>query len=97
LSKAAICDGLSQRRSERNRVESGVALSGLVFLDAADDDSLVGAGDHALDVVALMAPVATLVAPYGARLAHALSPRRLETAFGLYLIAVAIRFLISLF
>jgi uncharacterized protein len=47
--------------------------------------------------VVLMAPVATLVAPYGARLAHALSPRRLETAFGLYLIAVAIRFLISLF
>jgi uncharacterized protein len=47
--------------------------------------------------VVLMAPVATLVAPYGARLAHALSQRRLETAFGLYLIAVAIRFLISLF
>jgi uncharacterized protein len=46
---------------------------------------------------ALMAPVATLVAPYGARLAHALSRRRLETAFGLYLIAVALRFLISLF
>jgi uncharacterized protein len=34
--------------------------------------------------VGLMAPVATLVAPYGSRLAHALSPRRLETAFGLY-------------
>jgi uncharacterized protein len=46
---------------------------------------------------ALMAPVATLIAPYGARLAHALSRRRLETAFGLYLIAVALRFLISLF
>jgi uncharacterized protein len=47
--------------------------------------------------VALMAPVATLVAPYGARLAYALSRRRLETAFGLYLIAVALRFLVSLF
>jgi uncharacterized protein len=47
--------------------------------------------------VALMAPVATLVAPYGARLAHTLSRRRLETAFGLYLIAVALRFLVSLF
>jgi uncharacterized protein len=44
-----------------------------------------------------MAPVAALVAPYGARLAHALSNRRLETAFGLYLIVVAVRFLVSLF
>jgi uncharacterized protein len=33
--------------------------------------------------VGLMAPAATLVAPYGARLAHALSRRQLETAFGL--------------
>jgi uncharacterized protein len=47
--------------------------------------------------VALMAPVATLVAPYGVRLAHALSKRRLETTFGLYLIAVAVRFVVSLF
>jgi hypothetical protein len=45
----------------------------------------------------LMAPVATFVAPYGARLAHALSRRQLETAFGLYLLVVALRFLISLF
>ena len=47
--------------------------------------------------VALMAPVAALAAPYGARLAHALSNRWLETAFALYLIAVAARFLVSLF
>lgn len=45
----------------------------------------------------VMAPVAALVAPYGARLAYALSKRRLETAFGLYLIAVAIRFVVSVF
>lgn len=45
---------------------------------------------------ALMAPVATFVAPYGARLAHALPKRRLEIAFGCFLLAVAMRFLVSL-
>jgi len=47
--------------------------------------------------VALMAPVTTFVAPYGAHLAHALSRRRLEKAFGLFLLAVSLRFLVSLF
>ncbi|HXW24433.1 MAG TPA: sulfite exporter TauE/SafE family protein [Xanthobacteraceae bacterium] len=46
--------------------------------------------------VALMAPISSFVAVYGARLAHALSRRRLEIAFGLFLLAVAVRFLISL-
>jgi uncharacterized membrane protein YfcA len=45
---------------------------------------------------ALMAPVATFVAPYGARLAHALPKRRLEIAFGCFLLAVSLRFLASL-
>jgi uncharacterized membrane protein YfcA len=44
----------------------------------------------------LMAPVSSFVAVYGARLAHAMSRRRLEIALGLYLLAVAARFLISL-
>ncbi len=44
----------------------------------------------------LFAPVSVLAAPYGARLAHKWSRRRLETAFGLFLLAVAIRFLFSL-
>jgi uncharacterized membrane protein YfcA len=46
--------------------------------------------------VVLMAPVSSFVAAYGARLAHALSRRRLEVAFGLFLLAVAIRFALSL-
>ncbi len=46
--------------------------------------------------VALMAPIAAYVAPFGARLAHRLPKRRLEIAFGLFLLAVAVRFLISL-
>jgi uncharacterized membrane protein YfcA len=45
---------------------------------------------------ALMAPVASLIAPYGARLAHRLPKRTLEIAFGIFLIAVSFRFLLSL-
>jgi len=44
----------------------------------------------------LMAPVSSFVAVYGARLAHAMSRRRLEIALGLFLLAVAVRFLLSL-
>jgi uncharacterized membrane protein YfcA len=44
----------------------------------------------------LMAPVSSLAAPYGARLAHALPKRRLEIAFGLFLLAVSVRFVFSL-
>jgi uncharacterized membrane protein YfcA len=47
--------------------------------------------------VALMAPVSALAAPYGARIAHALSRRKLESAFGIFLWLVAARFIISLF
>jgi uncharacterized membrane protein YfcA len=46
--------------------------------------------------VVLMAPVSALAAPYGARLAHALSRRKLELAFGIFLWLVAIRFIVSL-
>jgi uncharacterized membrane protein YfcA len=46
--------------------------------------------------VVLLAPVASFTAPYGARLAHALPKRRLEIAFGLFLLAIAVRFLASL-
>jgi len=45
---------------------------------------------------ALMAPVASLVAPLGARLAHALSKRTLEIAFGCFLLLVCVRFVVSL-
>ena len=45
---------------------------------------------------ALMAPVSSLTAPYGARLAHTLSKRRLEMAFGCFLLVACIRFAVSL-
>ena len=46
--------------------------------------------------VILMAPISAMIAPYGARLAHRLSKRKLEIAFGVFLLLVAARFLISL-
>lgn len=45
---------------------------------------------------ALMAPISSYVAPYGARLAHALPRRRLEVAFGCFLLLISLRFLLSL-
>ena len=45
---------------------------------------------------ALMAPVSSVTASYGARLAHALPRRVLEVAFGLFLLAASLRFLASL-
>lgn len=44
----------------------------------------------------LMAPVTSLVAPIGARIAHAMSKRKLEIAFGIFLLLIGIRFVISL-
>jgi len=46
--------------------------------------------------VAMMAPVSSFVAPYGAHLAHRLSRRTLEIAFGCFLQLVALRFLVGL-
>lgn len=46
--------------------------------------------------VLLIAPASVLAATYGARLAHRLSKRRLEIGFGLFLMAVALRFVVSL-
>jgi uncharacterized membrane protein YfcA len=45
----------------------------------------------------VMAPVSSLIAPYGARLAHKLSRRNLEIAFSVFLLLVCARFLVSLF
>jgi uncharacterized membrane protein YfcA len=45
---------------------------------------------------ALMAPLSSLAAPLGARIAHALPKRKLEIAFGIFLWLVALRFVVSL-
>jgi uncharacterized membrane protein YfcA len=46
--------------------------------------------------VVLIAPLSSWVAPFGARLAHKLPKRRLEIAFGIFLLLVASRFLAAL-
>jgi len=46
--------------------------------------------------VALIAPISSFVAPFGARLAHMLPRRRLEIAFGVFLLVVSARFVLSL-
>lgn len=71
----------------------GYMLAGLPQQDLMPPASV---GFVSLIGFALMAPVATLVAPYGARFAHALPKRRLEIAFGVFLLAVSLRFLASL-
>jgi uncharacterized membrane protein YfcA len=47
--------------------------------------------------VVIMAPVSSIAAPYGARLAHRLSRRTLEVAFASFLLLISLRFLISIF
>jgi len=47
--------------------------------------------------VAVVAPMASFMAPYGAHFAHRLSRRTMELAFGCFLQLVALRFLIGLF
>lgn len=44
---------------------------------------------------ACMAPMSMLVAPLGARIAHALPRRKLEIGFGLFMLVMATRFLIA--
>jgi uncharacterized protein len=46
--------------------------------------------------LAVMAPVSSMIAPYGARLAHTLSRRTLEVVFSCFLLLVSARFLVSL-
>jgi len=45
---------------------------------------------------ALMAPVSSYTTSYGVRLAHWLPRRKLEIAFGIFLILVALRFIVSM-
>jgi len=46
--------------------------------------------------VALIAPISSFVAPFGARLAHKLPKRGLEISLGVFLLIVSIRFILSL-
>ncbi len=71
----------------------GYMLAGLPRMSELPPFSL---GFVSLIGVALLAPLGMLLAPVGARLAHAISRRRLEIAFGCYLLIMAGRFAINL-
>jgi uncharacterized membrane protein YfcA len=58
---------------------------------------LLSLGFVSLIGVAIMAPVSSFAAPYGARLAHRLSRRTLEIAFSIFLLLISARFLVSIF
>ncbi|MDX3925336.1 MAG: sulfite exporter TauE/SafE family protein [Shinella sp.] len=47
--------------------------------------------------VLLIVPMTLITAPYGVRMAHAMSKRQLEVGFGLFLVFVAGRFLYSIY
>ena len=72
----------------------GYALAGWPHLAALPPLSV---GFVSLIGFVLMAPVSSYTASYGVRLAHWLPRRRLEIAFGIFLVLVALRFLATLF
>ena len=71
----------------------GYVLAGLPHLTELPPLSL---GFVSLIGVAAIAPISSLVAPFGARLAHAMPRRWLEIGFGCFLLLVAGRFLQTL-
>jgi uncharacterized membrane protein YfcA len=71
----------------------GYMLAGLPHLQQLPPLSL---GFVSLIGVFAIAPISSWVAPWGARLAHALPRRWLEIAFGAFLLAVSARFLSTL-
>ncbi len=66
---------------------AGWGAAGLPF-GSAGYVSLMGA--------AIIIPMSVLAAPYGVRISHGLSKRKLETAFGIFLLVVSARFIVSI-
>ena len=71
----------------------GYMLAGLPFQVALPSLSI---GFVSVIGVAMIAPISSYVAPFGAQLAHALPRRRLEIGFGLFLLIASMRFVASL-
>ena len=71
----------------------GYALAGLPHHGALPPLSI---GFVSIIGVVLIAPIASYVSPFGARLSHRLSRRTMEIAFGIFLLAAAMRFVFSL-
>ncbi len=71
----------------------GYILAGLRYMPQLPPLSI---GFVSLIGLVLMAPVSSYTATYGVRLAHWMPRRKLEIAFGIFLLLVALRFSISL-
>jgi len=71
----------------------GYVVAGWRFMQVLPPLSL---GFVSLIAVVLVAPISSLAAPHGARMAHRLSRRQLEIAFGVFLILASLRFIASL-
>jgi uncharacterized membrane protein YfcA len=76
-----------------------VGTSGYILAGLHDTALLppLSLGFVSLIGVVVMAPVSSLTAPYGARLAHRLSRRKLEIALSSFLLLISARFVISIF
>jgi uncharacterized membrane protein YfcA len=61
--------------------------------DQSMPPELLALGYVSLTALLLVAPITTLAAPFGARLAHRMPKRKLEVAFGVFLAIVCARFL----
>jgi uncharacterized membrane protein YfcA len=70
----------------------GYVLAGWRFIPVLPPLSL---GFVSLIGFVLVASISSIAAPYGARLAHRLSKRQLEIAFGVFLILASLRFVAS--
>lgn len=89
-----------------NAVATSAALGVLISIPGAAGYVLAGWGKAGLpaDAIgfvsllgfALLVPTTLLTTGFGVRLAHSLSKRQLEVAFGLYLAAVSFRFVLRL-
>lgn len=88
---AAVAAGEMQRR-----IAQRPPLGGGRKLTIAFGHSTADIGFVSLIGFVLMAPVSSVTASYGARMAHALSRRALELTFGLFLLVASLRFLASL-
>ena len=71
----------------------GYVLAGLPHQAALP---VLSIGFVSLIGVVLIAPISSYVAPFGARLAHALPHRQLEVGFGVFLLLASARFVVSL-
>ena len=94
-------------RSMHQAIGTTASLGAIISLAGACTFILLGLGAAGTPVGSLgfvslvaflvVAPLATLIAPYGVRLAHRFTKQQLRFGFGVFLIIVSARFVVALF